>query len=122
METLSPQTVPALSHALTVAPHETEPVILQALAMIGDERAIPAVEQLLKRATHPEIRAAATGLLSILQQRARDNQAFSLLLRASNAPADAGQTLLRPLLGAVHGRPLSTPASGGPSKERRSDR
>jgi len=94
--TLPPETVTALSHALTVAPLETEPVILQALTMIGDERAIPAVEHLLQRATRPDLLEAALKLLPILQQRGRDNQAYSMLLRPGSAPADTGQILLRP--------------------------
>jgi len=93
--TLPTETVPALCRALVGTPFATVQVILQALGVIGDERAIGSVERLLERAKSPEVRLAAANLLPVLQQRAAENEASSLLLRASHSPSDSEQTLLR---------------------------
>jgi hypothetical protein len=92
---LPSRTVPALCHALLGTPSQTVLVLLQALTVIGDGRAIPAVETLSLQAMRPEVREAATQLLPLLQQRARNSRATATLLRASHAPAESSQILLR---------------------------
>ncbi|MCW3097048.1 MAG: hypothetical protein JWL77_2666 [Chthonomonadaceae bacterium] len=89
------QTVPALCSVLTATSPETALVILQALTLIGDRRAIRNVESLSRNHFRPEVREAATKLLPILRQRDLEHQSSSHLLRASNALPDSGQTLLR---------------------------
>lgn len=86
--------VPALCTALTAAAPETVPVLLQALAVIGDGRAIKPVENLAATDIRLDVRATATQLLPILHQRDQESKAASLLLRASASP-EASQTLLR---------------------------
>jgi len=103
--TLPPQTIPALCRALNASSPQTDLVILRALGVIGDERAIESVERLLRREILSEVRASASSLLPILKQRALENQAPSLLLRASHPPEESGQTLLR----AVWERPNTDP-------------
>jgi len=93
--TLPLETVPALCGAVYEVSSQTVLVILQALRMIGDGRAVRTVTYLSKFGLYAEIREAATDLLPILQQRERDSQAVSMLLRASQAPAEGKQTLLR---------------------------
>jgi hypothetical protein len=93
--TLPPQAVPALCNGLITASPKTVPVILQALTIVGDGRAIEKVEYLARMDLRSEIREAATLLLPILLQRDRESHTSSVLLRASHAPLESGQTLLR---------------------------
>jgi len=94
--TLPLQAVPTLCRALTNrTPPQTLLIILEVLSVIGDGRAISAVEDLAMRAVDTDVYEAAAKLLPILQQRHLDSQASSLLLRASHLPSDSGQTLLR---------------------------
>ncbi|HEV2473351.1 MAG TPA: hypothetical protein VGS41_11830, partial [Chthonomonadales bacterium] len=64
--------------------------LLYALEMIGDSRAIPLVARLAGRKD-----ANAERTLAVLLERRAAEQASSLLLRASDAPVAAPQTLLR---------------------------
>jgi len=94
--TLSLQAVPTLCRALTNrTPSQTLLMILEVLTVIGDGRAISAVEDLAMRSVDTEVHEAAAQLLPILQQRHLDSQASSLLLRASHVPSENEQTLLR---------------------------
>jgi len=74
-------------------------VILYALRVVGDGRAIRAVEQVANGGFHwspsPEIEEAAKQMLPILQQRAVESQASSQLLRAGSATGEGEHTLLR---------------------------
>jgi len=94
--TLPGRTVPALCSALTARSREMTLGILQALTLIGDGRAIHDVGSLSRNHYCPDVREAATKLLPILQQRNVEHKSSALLLRASNAPADSKQSLLRP--------------------------
>jgi hypothetical protein len=93
------QTVPLLCRALEQADPEAKLVVLQALAVIGDGRAIRAVERIANMTQIPEVREAATNLLPILHQRAEESQAAGLLLRPSNATEDGEKVLLRAAAG-----------------------
>ncbi len=76
--------------------------ILRSLQQIGDERFVPAVEELAagKRAGRRDrvTREAAQACLPALRERVRQEQAASLLLRPAGAPDG---TLLRPASGAA---------------------
>jgi hypothetical protein len=108
--------VPALCSALAKADARTTLAILQALTVIGDGRAVHAVEHLanwradavvgggsavtalehmVNGLLTPDVRDAATRLLPILQQRAEESQAASQLLRPSMASGDGEKVLLR---------------------------
>jgi hypothetical protein len=92
---LPSQSVRALCRALMKADPQTTLVILQALSIVGDGRAIRAVERIANTTQIPEVREAATDLLPILHQRAAESQAAGLLLRPSNATGAGGEVLLR---------------------------
>jgi hypothetical protein len=70
-------------------------MILGVLSIIGDGRAQPTVGRLARRPGDPDVRDAATRLLSVLKERAEKSEASGLLLRPSHAAANAGQVLLR---------------------------
>jgi hypothetical protein len=93
--TVSGDTVPALCRAISKADPETEIVILQALAAVGDGRAIPAVERVAITAQSPQTREAAYTALPILRQRAEDSRASGMLLRPSSARGGGEPVLLR---------------------------
>jgi hypothetical protein len=114
--TLPSRTVPALCRILPKADSQTALVILRALTIIGDERAIRAVGSLAGTTQSREIREAAANVLAILQQRAAESQASSVLLRSSSASADEKRALLRAAtLGACADPPeLMVRASQGP--------
>lgn len=92
---LSFQTVPALCRALEFANRDIALVILKALTLIGDGRAIKAVERLAQNPRTAEISNAAEQLLPILRQRELESKSSSQLLRASTASVDGKQELLR---------------------------
>jgi len=94
--TLPLPAIPALCNALTTTSPKAVPIILQALAVIGDGRAVEKVAYLASTDIRSEVRAAAAELLPILQERDRNSRVSSMLLRASQAPEESGQTLLRP--------------------------
>jgi hypothetical protein len=119
------ETVPALCRALSRAAanaydDRAAPAILQALAIIGDGRAIGAVERAARKARRGEIREAAASLLPILQQRAAESQAPSQLLRASSATVGGEKVLLRAASGSTEadGPAVLLRASKGPEGER----
>lgn len=93
--TLPAQTIPTLCKTLPLLPPHQVLIVLKALALIGDAHAIDPVQRLSREARDSEIKREAAQLLPLLQQRARDIQASALLLRASDAPAESGATLLR---------------------------
>ena len=94
---------------------------LQAIAHVGDGRALPQVEALTHSA-QLEIWQAALAALPALQERARREQESHTLLRGSSAPIMGGDILLRPappvhaanpaeLLRAVSHDPIQNPKS-----------
>lgn len=93
--TLPSATVLTLARMLRKSPAPLTRLLLQALTVLGDERAMRDVEWLAKAATDLDIRKAAVELLSVLHLRAEESKASAQLLRASKAPAESGQTLLR---------------------------
>ena len=68
---------------------------LQAIANVGDGRALPQVES-LAHSPHLEIRQAALLALPAIRERARREQESHTLLRGSSAPMMGGDILLRP--------------------------
>jgi hypothetical protein len=77
--------------------------ILQALQQIGDETALPYVEQLANAqpTSNPELKVcdAARDCLPFLQERASQTQSSQTLLRASSAIATGTDMLVRPAIG-----------------------
>ena len=71
--------------------------ILGALEHVGTGVCVPAIERLTKRGRTPEIRAHAERLLPVLEERRKREQAPTFLLRASSAPRDPKEELLRPV-------------------------
>lgn len=87
--------------------HDADPplilAILRALEFIGTGQSAPPVERLVNRRptshdalTFSEIRTEAERILPILKERQRQEEASSVLLRASNMPPVAPAQLLRP--------------------------
>jgi hypothetical protein len=123
------RTVPGLCYALAKAEFplgggkpdpQTVMVVLQALGVIGDGRAIKAVERIAKVSHIIEAREAATRLLPILHQRAAESQASGQLLRPSSAAADAQEVLLRAAAGSAEtdSSEVLVRATAGPEEER----
>jgi hypothetical protein len=98
-------TVPALCEAISVADPKTIIVILQALSIIGDGRAIKDVERLALKSPTPEIGRAASDLLPILYQRALENKSATQLLRSSGASQNGELELLRGVIGRIDNAP-----------------
>jgi HEAT repeat protein len=74
--------------------------ILKALEQIGDDRAVPAVEELTLRSRSEPVRRAALNCLPYLKERAEETRAARTLLRASDAgSAERARDLLRPATG-----------------------
>ena len=72
-------------------------LILEALAKVGDGRAVEPVEKLAQRfAETPELTEFAVSILPILTARREQENASSALLRGSSAPPVATEQLLRP--------------------------
>lgn len=88
-------TVPSLCNALDWANTAESQVILNALAVIGDGRAIKTIERLSQNPPTPEIGTAALELLPILRQREIESKAPAQLLRAGSRPQDKESELLR---------------------------
>ncbi len=76
---------------------------LGALEQIGDERALPFVDAIVERTPsgtkEPEVVEAARACRPALLERIEQQRVAMRLLRPSEAPADAGETLLRPTYG-----------------------
>ena len=68
---------------------------LQAVANVGDSRALPRT-QALAHSANLEIRQAALAALPALQERARREVESQTLLRGASAPVMSGDILLRP--------------------------
>lgn len=88
-------TVPSLCKALDWANPDASQIILNALAVIGDGRAIQMVERIVQNPATPEIGTAAFELLPILRQREMESKAPTQLLRAGSRPYDKESELLR---------------------------
>lgn len=114
---LPAQTVPALCDALKKADNATILVILRALSIIGDGRAIRAVERLSLNPPTAEIGQAASDLLPILRQRDAESKAPTQLLRASETGADGKQELLRGVSGTIADDPAMLVRAAGVEKE-----
>ncbi len=69
--------------------------LLTALSKIGDGRAVSAVEQVARAADSASVRLAAQGVLSVLQDRQKQENAANTLLRGASQAAPAQDTLLR---------------------------
>jgi len=89
------EAVPALCSSLSGVSVETALVILRALKVIGDGRAIFAVEYAAHNGASPEVREAAINLIPILNRRREESRTSSMLLRPSAASAETESTLLR---------------------------
>lgn len=116
--TLPGETVPALCTALKNADHPTTLVILKALLIIGDGRAIRAVEKLAAKPPLCDLGEVAAHLLPILRKREQESKSSSQLLRASTASEDGEQELLRGVTAEPEGDPtLLVRASAGTAEE-----
>jgi hypothetical protein len=74
--------------------------VLEALEIVGDGRAVTDVERMVTRGRTPQLRTEAARILPVLKERqSRENAPF-VLLRASAAPAETPDILLRPALNA----------------------
>jgi len=93
--TLPSHTVPILCDALNTTNHSTILVILKALTIIGDGRAIKVVERLVYKPPTGDIGRVAADLLPILKQRQAESNSSTQLLRASENSVDGKQELLR---------------------------
>ena len=93
--TLPAETVPAICKTFTKADQTTASALINALGVIGDGRAIKAVERLMQNAESDGVRSAASLLLPILQQRAADSRSATQLLRPSSAQQAGQESLLR---------------------------
>lgn len=115
--TLPAQTVPALCDALKKADHITTLVILKALSIIGDGRAIRAVERLALNPPTPDIGAKAKDLLPILKHRELESKAPTQLLRACDAAGNGKVELLRGVSDLTAGDPALLVRAVGAEKE-----
>jgi hypothetical protein len=90
------QTIPNLCRAL----NDRNPLIsscaIEAIAKIGDGRAIPAMEDLAKDDAGSPLRDRAREVLPILYERRRNETNKQTLLRAYEAPVEGQYVLLRP--------------------------
>jgi hypothetical protein len=75
--------------------------LLKALEQVGDQAAIPSVENLLKSqpvtSQQKKVHEAARDCLPYLQEQARQDQYSQTLLRAASGPTIPTETLLRPV-------------------------
>lgn len=70
--------------------------VLRAMEFVGTGNAASAVTRLQSKGLTPEIRAEAVRIAPILQERWHQERVSSTLLRASHAPVQPQQELLRP--------------------------
>lgn len=89
-------TTPALCRVLYHPDNRLVALVLDALGKVGDGRAVAPVEQMMRRGRTPELRAEAERILPMLQERKRQEEAHSSLLRPSSVPEDTPEVLLRP--------------------------
>lgn len=102
---MSARFVPNLCHLLN---HVKEPLqrdILNALGRMGDGRAVFAVQRFIAKTDSKPLRKTAESVLPILERRQIQETAHSTLLRASAAPDDAPNVLLRPAYGGYEDPP-----------------
>jgi len=113
--TFPAQTVPNLCNALSRGDSAFLLQTLHVLELIGDVRAVPALKQLAEKHESVEVRETAQRLIYILEAREEGTVQKMSLLRASHAPKEASEHLLRP----AHGKPetdvseLLRPSEGG---------
>jgi hypothetical protein len=97
---LSSMTVPNLASMVWTtcyADGELAMLALDALAKVGDSRAIGPLESIDRNwKNQPEVLEAARKSLVVLYERRRNEQAGQVLLRATDAPPDQDAILLRP--------------------------
>lgn len=95
---------------------------LAALEQVGDERALPVVENLaagrIPTAEAKRVQAAAQECLPYLQTRSEQQRASQTLLRASALSATPSDTLLRPAQGALPTEPSELLRPGTPRPDR----
>jgi hypothetical protein len=92
---LNSDTVPNLCDAMRHWGSPRDMIFLDALEKIGDGRAIPAVEEMLKQAQSKEQNARAEAVLQVLRERDRQAKDPRRLLRPMPQPADS-DLLVRP--------------------------
>lgn len=103
---LSSRAVPALCRAIPKVDHSITLVILNALNIIGDARAIGSVEHLVVKPPSAEIYTTAYNLLPILRQRDLESKSSTQLHRPSNSREQGQTELLRGVSGANLDDPL----------------
>lgn len=99
-----PELVPALAGLLSHSNRSLVRQSLRALWAVGDGRAIPAVQRLAARRfsfkdERAEIADEALDLLTVLLERAAQEEQRAMLLRAASAPQASPAELLRPAQG-----------------------
>ena len=118
---LNPAQKMRMYHLLNSHDAQTCIAALQAVANVGDQRALPQT-QALAHSANLDIRRAALAALPALQERARRERESETLLRGASAPNVDGEVLLRPapparavnpneLLRASGGDPIQNPKS-----------
>lgn len=100
--TLSAETTPNLCHILEEicsAKPDFAVVLILALEKVGDGRAVETLENRLFLVP-VAVRREADRILPLLRERKRQEEAQSMLLRASSEPSSPKEQLLRPVAGA----------------------
>lgn len=97
--TFSSQTIPNLSKLLSGGTTEFNLAVIAALNLIGDARAIPALQLLIQRTEDFEMRALVREVIYVLEVREAEASLKQNLLRASHPPKDTPDQLLRPVVG-----------------------
>ena len=115
--TLPGDTIPSLCKALDWANSDAKLVILNALAVIGDGRAIASVERLERKPPTPDVGTAASDLLPILRHRDMESKAPTQLLRSSIQANEGEQELLRAAASASADDPDMLLRAAGAEKE-----
>ncbi len=82
-------------------------VVLRTLEHVGGSLQVEPVRRVAGWKHQPEVAAEASRVLAVLEQRAREEQAPSSLMRAGAAPPETRSTLLRPGTGAGQDSPES---------------
>jgi hypothetical protein len=93
------EAVPNLCDLLYHHDESLDIAILRALGKVGDGRAVRTVEQIAGSWRPVEMCMEAHRILPILRARQQREKDAALLLRPSQSPNDAAQTLLRPAAG-----------------------
>ncbi len=102
---LEPELVPNLYRLLNYVHEPLQLQILEALGRMGDGRAVQPLQRLLAKTRSHAVRDTLQRVLPILGQRLQRETAPHTLLRASSAPQEAPETLLRPLEGSHDDQP-----------------